>query len=152
MSALKNPLHERYAGQRAMGFTQVEAYRNANTQGSREGAKGGKNASKNCLSAAAARIEARPEVRARIAEIEREILESSPELLNKRQLGLLICDELRNATKEPGGLAASASLVDKYCKMFGLYEPEKQDVNLKGCLTDAEINERISALLGKTKN
>ena len=59
---------------------------------------------------------------------------SSDALLSKRQLAEIICDEIREVHKEPGCVAAAAGLIDKYCRMFGFYEPERHEVDLRGAL------------------
>ena len=135
---LADPIRERYAGQRAMGFTQAAAFRNAHPN-----AKG---KTQNSINVLASRLERDPEVQARKQEILDDMLKSSDALLSKQQLAELISDELREAHKEPGALAAASGLVDKYCKMFGFYEPEKHDVKV-GCLDEDGRNAKIAALL-----
>lgn len=135
---LADPIRERYAGQRAMGFSQAAAFRNAHPN-----AKG---KSQNSINVMASRLERDPEVQERKQEILDDMLKSSDALLTKRQLAELICDELRKAHKEPGALAAASGLVDKYCKMFGFYEPEKHDVNV-GCLDEGQRDAKIAAVL-----
>ena len=135
---LADPIRERYAGQRAMGFSQAAAFRNANPN-----AKGKTSGS---IKTMASRLERDPEVQERKQEILGDMLKSSDALLTKQQLAELISDELREAHKEPGMLAAASGLVDKYCKMFGFYEPEKHDVKV-GCLDEDGKNAKIAALL-----
>ena len=135
---LADPLRERYAGQRAMGFSQSAAYRNANPDAKKRSA--------GSVKTMASRLEADPDVQERKKEILADMLHSNDALLTKEQLAELICDELREAHKEPGALAAASGLVDKYCKMFGFYEPEKHNVKI-GCLDEDGRNAKIAALL-----
>lgn len=135
---LADPIRERYAGQRAMGFSQSAAFRNADPKSAKK--------TIGTIRTQAGRLEADPDVQERKAEILADMLHSSDALLSKRQLAELICDEIREAHKEPGCLAAASGLVDKYCKMFGFYEPERHEVGLK-VADDSIVNAKIAALL-----
>lgn len=136
---LQNPVAERYAGQRAMGLSQSAALRQADPRCGRR-----KPAS---VEQMASRMEADPEVKERTKEIVGDLLHSSDAYLTKAQLAELVTDELRTMAREPGGLTAAASLVDKYCKMFGFYEAEKKEVKI-GCVDEDVKNEKIAKLLG----
>ena len=140
---LADPIRERYAGQRAMGFSQSASFRNADPKSAKK--------TVGTIRTQAGRLEADPDVQARKAEILADMLQSSDALLTKRQLAELICDEIREAHKEPGCLAAASGLVDKYCKMFGFYEPERHDVGIK-VADDSVVNMKIAALLEINKN
>ena len=133
-----DPIRERYAGQRAMGFSQIAALRQADPKAN--------NKTTATLAVEACRMDAEPDVKARISVIQADMLRSSDAYLTKAQLAELISDEIREASREPGALSAAASLVDKYCKMFGFYEPEKQDIQI-GCADLATINTKIAKLL-----
>lgn len=139
---LADPVRERYAGQRAMGFSQSAAFRTA---------KGNKMLTDGSVKACASRMDAEPDVQARIAEINADMLHSSEAYLSKMRLAEMISDELREAAKEPGMLAAASGLIDKYCKMFGFYEPEKTEVKL-GCLDERQKNAKIARLLKVRKS
>ncbi len=136
---LENPVAERYAGQRAMGLSQAAALRQADPRCKRRKPQS--------VDQMASRMEANPDVKARTAEINSDLLHSSDAYLTKAQLAELVTDELRTMAREPGGLSAAASLVDKYCKMFGFYEAEKKEVKL-GCVDEQTRNEKIAKLLG----
>ncbi len=138
---LADPIRERYAGQRAMGFSQSAAFRNADPSAKKK--------TPGSIKTMAGRLEADPDVQERKSEILDDMLKSSDALLSKKQLAELICDELREAHKVPGALSAASGLVDKYCKMFGFYEPEKHDVNV-GCLDEGQRDAKIAALLAKS--
>lgn len=135
---LADPIRERYAGQRAMGFSQSASFRNADPKSAKK--------TVGTIRTQAGRLEADPDVQERKAEILADMLQSSDALLSKRQLAELICDEIREAHKEPGCLAAASGLVDKYCKMFGFYEPERHEVGLK-VADESVVNAKIAALL-----
>lgn len=135
---LADPIRERYAGQRAMGFSQSASFRNADPKSA------GKTVG--TIRTQAGRLEADPDVQERKAEILADMLRSSDALLSKRQLAELICDEIREAHREPGCLAAASGLVDKYCKMFGFYEPERHEVGLR-VADESVVNAKIAALL-----
>lgn len=139
---LADPVRERYAGQRAMGLSQAAALRQADPRAAHR-----KDASNEQM---ASRIERDPDVRARTKEIVGDLLKSSDAYLTKAALAELITDEIRTMAREPGGLTAAASLVDKYCKMFGFYEAEKREVRL-GCVDEDAQNEKIAKLLGKSR-
>lgn len=139
---LSDPVRERYAGQRAMGLSQVAAFRTA---------KGSKKLTESSANTCASRMEAEPDVQARIAEITADMLKSSETYLTKAKLAEMISDELREAHKEPGMLSAASGLVDKYCKMFGFYEPDKIEAKL-GCLGENEKNAKIAKLLKLNKS
>lgn len=140
---LADPIRERYAGQRAMGFSQSASFRNADPKSAKK--------TVGTIRTQAGRLEADPDVQERKAEILADMLHSSDALLSKRQLAELICDEIREAHKEPGCLAAASGLVDKYCKMFGFYEPERHEVGLK-VADESVVNLKIAALLEINKN
>lgn len=140
---LADPIRERYAGQRAMGFSQSASFRNADPKSAKK--------TVGTIRTQAGRLEADPEVQERKAEILADMLQSSDALLSKRQLAELICDEIREAHKEPGCLAAASGLVDKYCKMFGFYEPERHEVGLK-VADQSVVDMKIAALLEINKN
>ena len=140
---LADPIRERYAGQRAMGFSQSASFRNADPNSAKK--------TVGTIRTQAGRLEADPEVQERKAEILADMLQSSDALLSKRQLAELICDEIREAHKEPGCLAAASGLVDKYCKMFGFYEPERHEVGIK-VADESVVNMKIAALLEINKN
>lgn len=135
---LADPIRERYAGQRAMGFSQSASFRNADPKSAKK--------TVGTIRTQAGRLEADPDVQERKAEILADMLHSSDALLSKRQLAELICDEIREAHKEPGCLAAASGLVDKYCKMFGFYEPERHEVGLK-VADESVVNAKIAVLL-----
>ena len=135
---LADPIRERYAGQRAMGYSQAAALRNSLPKDDKR--------SRRSIDARASQLEKEPEIQARKQEILADMLQSSDALLSKRQLLEMISDELREAHKEPGALSAAAALVDKYAKMTGFYEPEKHDVNV-GCIDEDAKTARITALL-----
>ena len=121
-----------------MGFSQSASFRNADPKSAKK--------TVGTIRTQAGRLEADPDVQERKAEILADMLQSSDALLSKRQLAELICDEIREAHKEPGCLAAAAGLVDKYCKMFGFYEPERHEVGLK-VADESVVNAKIAALL-----
>ena len=135
MAALPNPRHEAYAGKRAMGYTQIHSYRsafpNVKTEDSAE--------------KSAQRLEAKPEVRDRIAEIRKELTDNDPEMLSKKRLGEMLADAIRMALCDERQATSAGSLVDKYCKMFGFYEPEKIEAKV-GAL-DPDLRDRKIAEL-----
>lgn len=135
---LDDPIRERYAGQRAMGLSGAAALRIADPRAANR--KPATNAQM------ASRLEREDDVRARMAEITADLLKSSDAYLSKAALAELMSDEIRTMAREPGGLTAAAGLVDKYCKMFGFYAPEKSEVRV-GVLDAAERDEKISRLL-----
>lgn len=135
---LTDPVRERYAVERAAGLGKSAAYRKANPNA--------KKMSDKTITVSASRFEAEEEVQTRIQEVQNDLLKSSDALLSKQQLAELITDELRTMAREEGGLASAASLVDKYCKMFGFYTPEKSEVTLK-CADESTVNAKVAALL-----
>lgn len=135
---LADPVRERFAGQRALGFSQSASYRTA-----RGGNPRLTNAS---IKANACRMDAEPDVRARVAEINADMLKSSDAYLSKSQLAEIIADGIREAHKDPITLSSASGLIDKYCKMFGFYAPDKTEVRI-GCLDDAQRDAKIAKLL-----
>lgn len=138
---LRNTLHDRYAQFRAAGYSQYDSYCQARPEA--------KTSTRATVNAAAARVEARPEVRARITQLQQEQIRQSDALLSRRQLGEMIADEIRHMSMDVGGLTAAAGLIDKYCKMFGLYEPERHEVTT-GAADKDSVNAKIAELLRKT--
>ncbi len=138
---LTDPVRERYAVERAAGLGKSAAYRKANPNA--------KKMTSNTIAVAASRFESEEEIQTRIQEVQTDLLKSSDSLLSKQQLAELITDELRTMAREEGGLASAASLVDKYCKMFGFYTPEKTEVSLK-CADESTVNAKVASLLNLT--
>ncbi len=137
---LRNTLHDRYAQFRAAGYSQYDSYCQARPE-----ARG---STRTTVNAAAARVEGRPEVKSRITQLQQQQILQSDALLSRRQLGEMIADEIRHMAMDVGGLTAAAGLVDKYCKMFGLYEPERHEVTAAGQAADETVaNGKIAALL-----
>ena len=132
-------IRERYAGQRAMGLSQDASYRNANPAAAKRTPKS--------VSVSASRLEAEPGVQARIAEINADLLRSSDAYLTKAKLAELLSDAIRHALTDDTVMSTGPGLGDKYCKMFGFYEPEKHEMQL-GCLDDGERDRKIARLLG----
>ena len=135
---LTDPVREAYAGQRAMGMGQAASYRKAKPNAAKM-----KPAS---VDACASRMEAEPEVQERIGEISAELLRSSDAYLTKAKLAELLSDAIRRALTDDTVFSSGPGLVDKYCKMFGFYEPEKHDVQV-GCLDEREVSRKVERLL-----
>ena len=135
---LSDPVRERYAGQRAMGLGQAASYRKARPDAARM-----KPAS---VDACASRMEAEDDVQARIAEIGADLLRSSDAYLTKAKLAELLSDAIRRALTDDTVFSTGPGLVDKYCKMFGFYEPEKHEMQV-GCLDENELNRKLARLL-----
>ena len=137
---LRNACHDRYAQFRAAGYSQYDSYCQARPEA--------RNSTRHTVGVAAARLEGRPEVRARIAQIQQEQIARSDALLSRRQLGEMIADEIRHMSMDVGGLTAAAGLIDKYCRMFGLYEPDRHEIAAAGQAADTEVRDsKIAALL-----
>lgn len=133
---LADPAREAYAGRRAAGMGRAEAYRAAHPKATPASA-----------SAAASRLERDPEVRARIAELTDGLLKSSDAWLTKSQLAELLSGAIRRALTEEKLLSSASGLVDRYCRMFGFYEPEKVEARV-GCLDEAARDRKIARLVG----
>lgn len=140
--SLTNPKHEIYAQQRALGFSMRDAYKTANP--------GAKHATPGSLYNSAQQVDARPEVRERIAAVQHDLLKSSDALLSKRALGEMMADEIRHMAQDVGGLTAAKGLIDTYCKMFGLYEPDKAELRIGAADGDA-VATKLAQLLGPKK-
>lgn len=138
---LADPVRERYAGQRAMGLSQVQSYINA--------VPGGEKRDRKSLGVCATRIDAEPDVQARISEITADLLRSSDAYLTKAKMAELLSDAIRRALTDDTVFSSAAGLVDKYCKMFGFYEPERHEMQV-GCLDEGERNRKIARLLKLT--
>lgn len=138
---LADPVRERYAGQRAMGMSQEQAYRKAKP--------GAEKRERKSVSVSATRMDAEPEVQARIAEINVDLLRSSDAYLTKAKLAELLSDAIRRALTDDTVFSTGPGLVDKYCKMFGFYEPEKHEMQV-GCLDAGERDRKIERLLKLT--
>lgn len=136
---LRDPVREAFAGQRAMGAKQSEAYRKA------RGAAADKRTAKS-VSVSAARMDAEPEVRERVREIQTDLLHSSDAYLTKEKLTELLADAIRMTLTDPDTISSGAGLVDKYCRMWGFYEPEKTEVR-HGCLDEDERDRKIAFLI-----
>lgn len=137
---LKNPRHEAFAGRRALGYSQRDAYLHAFPSA--------KSASDKSIDASAARLAARPDVRERIAQIQADLLVSSDAYITKRQLLELLSDKIRHAflDGELQDAVAAAPLVREYNRMCGNYEPERVEASL-GVLSPDDRDRKIAALL-----
>ena len=135
---LDDPIRERYAGQRAMGSNKTDAFKSANPNSP--------HMTQASIYVSSCRMDQEPDVRDRKAEILADMLASSDKYLTKAKLAELLSDAIRNALTDELLLSNGAGLVDKYCKMFGFYEPEKQQVALD-VADKTIIDAKIAALL-----
>lgn len=136
---LRDPVREAFAGQRAMGVAQNDAYRKA------RGDAAAKRSAKS-VSVSATRMDAEPEVRERVHEIQTDLLHSSDAYLTKEKLTELLADAIRMTLTDPDTVSSGAGLVDKYCRMWGFYEAEKTEVR-HGCLDEDERDRKIAFLI-----
>lgn len=136
---LRDPVREAFAGQRAMGVAPSEAYRKA------RGDAAAKRSAKS-VSVSATRMNAEPEVHERVREIQTDLLHSSDAYLTKEKLTELLADAIRMTLTDPDTVSSGAGLVDKYCRMWGFYEPEKTEVR-HGCLDEDERDRKIAFLI-----
>lgn len=108
---LADPTRERFAQQLAAGLSATEAFRVV-----KPAARNWKSES---VRVAACRMANEPTVQARRDEILADMIPST--VMTKADLMVLMSDEIREASKEPGNLAASAGLVDKFIKLMDWY-------------------------------
>lgn len=132
---LSDPMREAYAGQRAMGMSRGASYRKLRP-----------NASPHSAETLASRLEAEEDVQERIREIGNDLLRSSDAYLTKANLAELLSDAIRRTLADELMISSASGLVDKYCKMFGFYEPEKVEARL-GCLDEQDRDAKISLLM-----
>ena len=135
---LADPIRERYAGQRAMGYSQTAAFRNADPDARRK--------TDGSVKTMASRMERDAEVQERKREILDDMIRTSDAMLTKVRLAEMISDTLRDAHQETSAFIGASSLVDKYCKMMGYYEPERHEMRV-GCLDAAGVEAKVAALL-----
>ena len=135
---LRDPVREAFAGQRAMGANQRQAYIAAKPQAATR--------PNESVKVSAKRMDADPEVRERVHEIQTDLLHSSDAYLTKEKLTELLADAIRMTLTDPDTVSSGAGLVDKYCRMWGFYEPEKTEVR-HGCLDEDERDRKIAFLI-----
>ena len=108
---LADATKERFAQQLAAGLSATAAF-----QVVKPAARNWKDES---IRVAACRMAAEPEVPTRRDEILADMIPST--VMKKTDLMVLLSDEIREAAKEPGDLAASSALVDKFIKLMDWY-------------------------------
>jgi hypothetical protein len=123
---LADPIKERFAQQLAAGLSATAAFHVV-----KPAARDWKAES---VRVAACRMANEPTVQTRRDEILADMIPST--VMKKADLMVLLSDEIHDAAKEPGNLAASAGLVDKFIKLMDWYPHPEVTVKNGGVSAD----------------
>lgn len=137
---LADAIKERFAQQLAAGLSATAAF-----QVVKPASRSWKPES---VRVAACRLAAEPTVQERRDEILADIIPST--VMKKQDLMVLMSDEIREASREPGMLAAASPLVDKFIKLMDWYPHPELTVKNGGVTDDYKAPPAIRNLDAET--